>query len=62
VFFAGGGFSSGSRGSLPEVLGEARASLGGSPQLVHYLAVPPVVFGGLTQALGQHGLADGARI
>jgi glucose-6-phosphate 1-dehydrogenase len=62
VFFAGGGFSSGSPGSLPGVLGDARASLGGGPQLVHYLAVPPVAFGGLTQALGQHGLADGARV
>jgi glucose-6-phosphate 1-dehydrogenase len=62
VFFAGGGFSSGSPGRLPEVLGEARASLGGSPQLVHYLAVPPVAFGGLTLALGQYGLADGARV
>ena len=62
VFFAGGGFSSGSPGSLPDVLGQARASLGGSPQLVHYLAVPPVAFGGLTQALGQYGLAAGARV
>ena len=62
VFFAGGGFSSDSPGSPPEVLGEARASLGGSPQLVHYLAVPPVVFGGVTQALGRHGLAHGARV
>src|SRR6266699_2980823 len=62
LFFAGGGFSSDSPGSLPDVLGEARTSLGDSPQLVHYLAVPPVAFGGLTQALGQHGLADGARV
>jgi glucose-6-phosphate 1-dehydrogenase len=62
VFFAGGGFSPGSPGSLPGVLGQARASLGGSPQLVHYLAVPPVAFGGLTLALGQYGLADGARV
>src|ERR1700726_414671 len=62
VFFAGGGFSSGSPGSLPGVLAEARTSLGGSPQLVHYLAVPPVAFGGLTQALGQYGLAHGARV
>jgi len=62
VFFAGGGFSPGSPGSLPGVLGEARAALGGSPQLVHYLAVPPVAFGGLTQALGQYGLARGARV
>ena len=62
MFFAGGGFSPDSPGRLPDVLGQARASLGGSPQLVHYLAVPPVAFGGLTQALGQHGLADGARV
>src|SRR4029077_13582216 len=46
----------------PEVLSEARASLGGSPQLVHYLAVPPVAFSELTQALGQYGLAHGARV
>src|SRR6266699_6865783 len=62
VFFVGGGFSPDSPGRLPGVLGEARASLGGSPQLVHYLAVPPVAFGGLTQALGRYGLADGARV
>jgi glucose-6-phosphate 1-dehydrogenase len=62
VFFAGGGFSSDSPGRLPDVLGEARTSLGGSPQLVYYLAVPPVAFGGLTQALGRHGLAHGARV
>src|SRR5689334_21207595 len=62
VFFAGGGFSPGRPGRLPGVLGQARASLGGSPQLVHYLAVPPVAFGGLTQALGQYWLADGARV
>src|SRR5260370_26672368 len=59
VFFAGGGFSPDSPGSLPGVLPEARTSLGDSPQLVHYLAVPPVAFGGLTQALGKYGLAHG---
>ena len=62
VFFAGGGFSSESPGRLPDVLSQARASLGGSPQLVYYLAVPPVAFGGLTQALGQYGLGRGARV
>jgi Glucose-6-phosphate dehydrogenase, NAD binding domain len=62
VFFARGGFSPGNPGSLLDVLGEARTLLGDSPQLVHYLAVPPVAFGGLTQALGQHGLAHGARV
>jgi glucose-6-phosphate 1-dehydrogenase len=62
VFFAGGGFGPDSPGSLPDVLGEARKSLGGSPQLVHHLAVPPVAVAGLTQALGQYGLAHGARV
>ena len=62
VFFAGGGFSADSPGSLLDVIGEARDSLGGDPQLVHYLAVPPVAFAGLTKALGQHGLSRGARV
>ena len=57
VFFAGGGFTSDSPGSLLDVLGKGRESLGGDPQLVHYLAVPPVAFGETTKALGQHGLA-----
>src|SRR5580698_10334512 len=62
VFFAGGGFSSDDPGSLLEVIGKAREALGGDPQLVHYLAVPPVAFSELTKALGQHGLAKGARV
>jgi len=62
VLFAGGGFSTDSPGSLPGVLDEARRSLGGDAQFVHYLAVPPVAFAGLTKALGQHGLAQGARV
>ena len=62
LFFAGGGFSTDDPGSLLEVIGEARTALGGDPQLIHYLAVPPVAFGELTKALGQHGLAKGARV
>ena len=62
VFFAGGGFDTDNPGSLLDVLGKARTSLGADPQLVHYLAVPPVAFGELTKALGQHGLAKGARV
>lgn len=62
VFFAGGGFSTDSPGSLLDVIGEARDWLGGDPQLVHYLAVPPVAFAGLTKALGQYGLARQARV
>lgn len=62
VFFAGGGFSTDNPGSLLDMIGKARDRLGGDPQLVHYLAVPPVAFAGLTQALGQHGLAKHARV
>src|ERR1700744_3934636 len=62
VFFAGGGFSTDSPGSLLDVVGKARGSLGGGPQLVHYLAVPPAAFAGLTEALGQHELAQDARV
>ena len=62
LMFAGGGFNTAAPGSLLDVLAKARASLGGDPQLVHYLAVPPVAFGELTKALGQHGLAKGARV
>ncbi len=62
VLFAGGGFNSDNPGSLLDVLQEARASLGGAPQLVHYLAVPPVAFTELTKAFGRHGLAQEARV
>jgi len=62
VLFAGGGFTSDSPGSLLDVLAQARESLGGDPQLVHYLAIPPVAFAETTRALGQHGLAKDARV
>ena len=62
VFFAGGGFSVGNPGRLPGVLDGARRQLGGDPQLVCYLAVPPAAFAGLTEALGRYGLARGARV
>jgi glucose-6-phosphate 1-dehydrogenase len=62
LLFAGGGFASGNPGSLLAVIAHARATLGGDPQLVHYLAVPPAAFGELTKGLGQHGLAKDARV
>jgi glucose-6-phosphate 1-dehydrogenase len=62
LFFAGGGFSAESPGSLLDMIAKGRARLGGSPQFVHYFAVPPVAFAGLTKALGQHKLAAGARV
>ncbi|GGM83017.1 glucose-6-phosphate dehydrogenase (NADP(+)) [Dactylosporangium sucinum] len=62
LYFAGGGFSGDNPGSLREVLEHARAKVGRDAQLVHYLAVPPVAFGPLTQALGAHGLTQRARV
>jgi glucose-6-phosphate 1-dehydrogenase len=62
VFFAGGGFSTDSPGSLLDGIGQARERLGADPQLVHYLAVPPAAFADLTRALGQHGLSRDARV
>src|SRR5437588_650467 len=62
VFFAGGGFNTDNPGSLLDDLAKAREALGGDPQLVHYLAVPPVAFEEITRALGQHGLVRNARV
>ena len=62
LYFAGGGFNTDSPGSLLDVLARARESIGGDPQLVHYLAIPPVAFAETTKALGGHGLAEGARV
>ncbi|MGF7235489.1 MAG: hypothetical protein ACQSGP_11120, partial [Frankia sp.] len=41
---------------------KADEELGGSPQRVFYLAVPPAAFADLTQAIGNHGLAERARV
>jgi glucose-6-phosphate 1-dehydrogenase len=62
VFFAGRGFTVGDPGRMLDVLAKTRTWIGGRAQLVHYLAVPPVAFAGLTKALGEHGLAKGARV
>jgi glucose-6-phosphate 1-dehydrogenase len=59
--FAGGGFEASNPGSLLEVLEEAESDLGGSPQRVHYLAVPPSAFVKLTEGIGEHGLAERSR-
>ena len=62
LLFAGGGFDSDDPGSLLDVLQHARTKVGRTCQLVHYFAVPPVAFEGLTKALGAHGLAKGSRV
>ncbi|MDT7601579.1 MAG: glucose-6-phosphate 1-dehydrogenase [Pseudonocardiales bacterium] len=60
--FAGGGFDTDDPGHLVEVIEEAEKELGADPQRVHYLAVPPTAFGPLTEALGEHGLAERSRV
>jgi glucose-6-phosphate 1-dehydrogenase len=62
LLFAGGGFRVDDPGSLLDVLARARTEMGGSPQLIHYMAVPPSAFGPLTEAIGVHGLAAGSRV
>jgi len=59
--FAGGGFETADPGSLLDVLAEVRKELPDAT-LVHYLAVPPSAFAPLTEALGEHGLTEGARV
>jgi glucose-6-phosphate 1-dehydrogenase len=60
--FAGGGFEASDPGSLLEVLQEAENELGGSPQRIHYLAVPPSAFAKLAEGIGEHNLAERSRI
>ncbi|MEE6273635.1 glucose-6-phosphate dehydrogenase [Georgenia sp. MJ206] len=62
VRFAGGGFTSEDPGEMIEVIDEVREELGGDPAVVHFLAVPPSAFEPLTRALGDHGLAEDARV
>ncbi len=62
LLFAGGGFTVDDPGQLLNVVSQAKKELGGAPQLIHYMAVPPAAFGPLTQAIGAHGLASGSRV
>ena len=62
LLFAGGGFNQDDPGSLLEVLDHAKGELGGDPQHVHYLAIPPKTFEDLTRAIGAHDLARGSRV
>ncbi|GAB2910523.1 glucose-6-phosphate dehydrogenase [Rhodococcus aerolatus] len=64
--FAGKGFTPDNPGELVDVVeglrgGEGGAS-GGDYQLVHYIALPPSTFTDYTRAIGEHGLAEGARV
>jgi glucose-6-phosphate 1-dehydrogenase len=62
VLFAGRGFTPANPGRMLDVLAAARPVVGDNPQLVHYLALPPVAFATVTKGLGKHGLSTGARV
>lgn len=49
--------------ALREAVEAARSAIGGEVRLLHYLAVPPVAFGGIVTMLGEIGLAgEEARV
>ena len=60
--FAGGGFDRSDPGCLLEVVAEAEQETRGTPQRIHYMAVPRVAFGPLTEAIGAHGLVERSRV
>ncbi len=62
LLFAGGGFEAANPGSLLDVLEATQSELGNDVQYVHYLAIPPSAFGKVTEGIGEHGLAEGARV
>jgi len=41
---------------------DAEGQIGGDPQRLYHLAVPPVAFGSVVEMLGSTGLAQGARV
>jgi glucose-6-phosphate 1-dehydrogenase len=41
---------------------EAESQIGGNPQRLYHLAIPPVAFGPTVEMLGSTGLAQGARV
>ena len=47
---------------LRRVVERSRSELDGNPGLLHHLSVPPSAAAGIVTALGEVGLADGARI
>jgi glucose-6-phosphate 1-dehydrogenase len=59
--FAGGGFDAHRPGNLLQTLGEATSEVGPDAGRIFYFAVPPAAFAPLTEAIGSHGLAEGAR-
>src|SRR5262249_5270052 len=50
------------RGALPAAVAEAREHIGPDARILHYLSVPPPAFASIVNELGDHGLAENARV
>ncbi len=48
--------------SKPETYQKLREALGGAQHPLHYLAIPPSLFGPVVEGLGKSGSANGARV
>ena len=46
----------------PDTFRRLRAELGSAAHPLHYLAIPPALFGAVIRLLGESGCADGARV
>lgn len=67
--FASAMFGPDDAGDLPARVGQAKSAVAAEAGVgeeevlvIHFLAVPPVAFPGITRGLGAHGLAAGARV
>src|SRR6266516_401674 len=49
-------------GELVEAVERAEADIGGDPERLYYLSVPPAAMSGIVRTLGSSGLAEGARV
>jgi glucose-6-phosphate 1-dehydrogenase len=52
----------GGAGELIEAVERAEAEIGGDPERLYYLSVPPAAMSGIVRTLGDSGLAEGARV
>ncbi|MEE8600477.1 glucose-6-phosphate dehydrogenase [Euzebya tangerina] len=60
--YRGGGFGPGDTETLVAAISGAEEAIGGEPNRLFYLAIPPAVFGPITQGLGEGGLDERARV
>jgi glucose-6-phosphate 1-dehydrogenase len=58
----GGAFDGDDWSAMHKAVTKAEEEIGGSPQRLFYLSVPPRAFGPITEGLGASGLADRGRV